>query len=200
MSEAVVKEEMQEQTQSPAEDSVKMVAVRNSLSSGTRTVARGENGRFARSRARLDKELKLTERVEDDIRSLLTKPAIDDEGKPLLDEKGNKIPLHIAVAKHLLSVAMKLDDPKALGGAAKMLETVMTRGLGKPTDSAVTRDALVHSGVRVVVIPVPDNLMHPEPIEEKPKEQLKPPSWTEAEVVSTNPRKNSDTIMDSDEK
>jgi hypothetical protein len=183
--------------QTPEQESnVKIVPVRNSLASGTRMVARGENGRFARSRARLDKELRVTEKVEDDLRALLTKPATDAEGKPKVDAKGKTIPLHIAVAEHLLNMALTLKDEKAIGAAGKTLESIMTRGLGKPSDSAVTREALKTQGISVIVIPVPDNLMHPEPVQEKPREVLKPPSWAKAEVVSTNPKKNSDTISE----
>jgi hypothetical protein len=190
MNEEVDEIKTQDTTQQKPE--VKLVPVRNSLSSGTRIVARGGNGRFAKARRKLDNDLKTTERVERDIRALLIGPAKDEEGNVIKDANGKPVPLHIKVAEHLLSVALKLDDPKALGGAAKMLESIMARGLGKVSDSAVTRDALQNSRVRVVILTPPAGL--PVVHEDKPKELLKSPSWAKAEVVKENEATNVDKI------
>ena len=186
MEEQAIKENRETQETTQQEHGVKLVPVRNSLSSGTRIVARGENGRFARSRKKLEQDLKITERVENDLKALITRPASDAEGKPILDTNGKPVPLHVAVAEKLLTMMLELKDEKAIGAAGKTLESILTRAIGKPSDSAVTRDALQHSGVRVVVIEAPKGL----PVEEdKPKEILIAPSW-----VQTNPAKNADDV------
>jgi len=186
MEEQAIKENRETQETTQQEHGVKLVPVRNSLSSGTRIVARGENGRFARSRKKLEQDLKITERVENDLKALITRPATDAEGKPILDTNGKPVPLHVAVAEKLLTMMLELKDEKAIGAAGKTLESILTRAIGKPSDSAVTRDALQHSGVRVVVIEAPKGL----PVEEdKPKEILIAPSW-----VQTNPAKNADDV------
>lgn len=186
MSEIVAKEikEGTQESQSPAEG-VQLVPVRNSLSSGTRLVARGENGRFARSKKRLEKELRTVEKVEDDLKALVTRPATDAEGKPILDKGGKPVPLHVAVAEKLLNMMLNLSEEKAIGAAGKTLESILTRALGKPSDSPVTRDALTNRGITVVLVPTPEGL----PVVKEEATQKAPlvPSW-----IRTNPATNKD--------
>ena len=186
--------EEQGQTQQADQKSIVPAVVRNSTSSGTRVLARDtSSGRFARSRKKLDEDLKTTERIERDLRTLVTRPATDAEGKPIVDKDGKPVPTHIAVAEHLLKMMLELKDEKAIGAAGKTLESILTRAIGKPSDSAVTRDALQHSGVRVAVLQVPEGL--PESKEEKRK-PLPAPAFAKAEVVSENPAQNSDQITE----
>ena len=103
------------------------------------------------------------------------------------------MPLHVAVAEKLLNMMLTLKDEKAIGAAGKTLESILTRAIGKPSDSAVTRDALQHSGVRVVVLQAPAGL----PVtEEEVRKPLLKPVWAKAEVVSENPAQNSDKVTE----
>lgn len=180
----------QESIQQEPEGKIEMV--RKSIGSGQREIVRATSGRFARSRKKLDRDLQVTEKIENELKALVTRPATDSEGKPIVDKNGKPVPLHIAVAEKLLNMMLELKDEKAIGAAGKTLESILTRAIGKPSDSAVTRDALQHSGIRVVVIPAIPGLPHEE---EKPMEALKPPpEWLNAETVSVNEPTNRDVI------
>jgi hypothetical protein len=87
-------------------------------------------------------------------------------------------------------MALTLDEPKAIGAAGKTLESIMTRAMGKPSDSAVTREALKTNGITIVVIPSPEGVATMPEKQEPPKA----PSFAKAEVMSTNPPTNSDSV------
>lgn len=180
------------QQQAQGEPEGKIEIVKNSWGSGQREIVRAASGKFTARRKKLERDLQVTEKIENDLKALVTRPAVDSEGKPILDKNNKPVPLHIAVAERLLKMMLELKDEKAIGAAGKTLESILTRAIGKPSDSAVTRDALQHSGIRVVVIPAIPGLPHEE---EKPVETLKPPpEWLNAETVSVNEPTNRDVI------
>lgn len=73
------------------------------------------------------------------------------------------------------------NDPKSMMAAVKAFEVLRTSALGKPASSEQDLDRITTQPVKVVVIQAPQ-LMHPDVIEEKPKEILTP-TW-----VETNPK------------
>lgn len=88
---------------------------------------------------------------------------------------------------NILRIAQNSDnDPKAMMAAVKAFEILRTSALGKPAPSEQELDKLTTQPVRVVVIQAPQ-LMHPEVVEEKTKETLRP-SFAEVVDVQTNPK------------
>jgi len=191
MNETVDEVKNQETTQE--QNSIIPAVVRNSTSSGKRTIMRDTaSGRFAKTRSKLDNQLKGSEKLEREIQNILDSPALDAEGKPLVDPKTKKaIPLHQAVERNLLQLCATSSDPKILSGASKLLDVLYTRAHGRAKDSPTNRDALSRSAVQVVVITNPDLPV----AEEETKEPLSAPSW----VVTENPAQNLDRIEDDQE-
>ena len=72
-------------------------------------------------------------------------------------------------------------DPKAMMAAVKAFEVIRQSALGKYATAEQDLDRITTQPVKVVVIQAPQ-LMHPDVIEEKPKEILVP-AW-----VETNPK------------
>jgi hypothetical protein len=118
-------------------------------------------------------------------------PVSPKYGKPLLDSKGQKISLHVAVEQNLLELCRTSKDPKILSGAAKLLDILFTRAHGRAKDSPVNRDALVQSEITTVFVAFPAGVPKAEE-----KSVIKPvaPSW----VVSTDKSQGKDVITDAE--
>ena len=76
-------------------------------------------------------------------------------------------------------------DAKFAMAAVQAAKELMLRVAGKPSASDEEMDALKHSGIQIVMVPLPE-LMHPEPVEEKKSRPVLKPSFIDAEIVSTN--------------
>jgi hypothetical protein len=155
--------------------------VRNSISIGKREVTRDiASGRFAKSAKKREQDLVKSERSQDRLRDLLSKP-----------RQGKKKPLEIELAEKLADNILTSTN-EDLSGAAKAYEILQTRAWGRPAPSEQEKDALTRAGVRVVVLQAPDL---PVVVEEERKPLLKP-LWAKAEVVSENPPKHRDVPED----
>jgi hypothetical protein len=142
---------------------------------GVREMLRSDKGHFVKKPKPLIPTIEFTRR----IRKILYSPS-KEKGKEGLSECD-------VATLNMLRIAQNPDsDPKAMMAAAKAYEILMRRGLGKEDPSEQELDKLTHQAVKVVVIQAPQ-LMHPEIIEEKPKELLKP-SFAEVLDVHTNPK------------
>lgn len=89
---------------------------------------------------------------------------------------------------NLVRIAQNEDsDPKAMMAAVKAFEVIRQSALGKYAPSDQELDRLKTQDVKVVVIQAPQ-LMHPDIIEEQPKQLKDKPSFADVEVISTNPK------------
>lgn len=193
-----------------AEDEVKpedgqVCVVKNSLSEGVHTAIRGADGKFKKSRNKIEAEVRETEKIQRDLKALLARPAKNEKGEAILGHDGKPIAVHLAAAQRLLEMVANLKDERAIGSAAKALESIMTRAFGPPPDNAQTRESLLYGGIRVVVLTQPDvHVVTPE--EEKAEEERKKqlaqgPSWVRGELVEQNHATNKDVIEEeSDER
>jgi hypothetical protein len=95
---------------------------------------------------------------------------------------------HEVAFRHVVRIAQGegSGDPKADMASVKAYEVAMRRALGKEDPSERELDKLTTQDIKTVLIVAPQ-LMHPEIIEEKPKELLKP-SFAEVLDVHTNPK------------
>jgi hypothetical protein len=141
----------------------------------TREVLKNAKGQFVKKPKPLIPTIEFTRRE----RKKLYSPS-KDKGKEGLTE-------HDVAFLNMLRIAQNEDsDPKAMMAAVKAYEILMRRALGKEAPSEQELDKLTSQAVKVVVIQAPQ-LMHPEIIEEKPQEVLKP-SFAEVLDVHTNPK------------
>jgi hypothetical protein len=76
-------------------------------------------------------------------------------------------------------------DPKAMSASTKAAEFLIQYGIGKAPSHPTELAALQKAGVHIVIVPAPQ-LMHPEPIEETPRAELKP-SFIEGEFTTNDP-------------
>jgi hypothetical protein len=76
-------------------------------------------------------------------------------------------------------------DAKAMMAAVKAFEALWLRAYGKPALSDDEKEALKHSGVKIVIVQ-PPTLMNPNVLEESTEEKKTQPSFVDAEVIQQN--------------
>jgi hypothetical protein len=146
---------------------------------------RGEGGKFVRKPKAMPSSREFT-RV---TRNYMLAMEADSNGKITKGSQSKyqmMVENMICIARGVPTILPNGDtierDAKEDMAAAQAFKVLTERGLGTPPKSDEEMEALKTAGVTVVVIPAP-NLMHPEVIEEKPKEKLKP-AFIDAEIVT----------------
>jgi hypothetical protein len=153
---------------------VTSITVRNRDGS-FRTMNKDEKGHFIKKARPLPSALEVTRTM----RKFLEKtPAGQTESRIL------RITENIADIADCRELDPKtgLRDPKMAMASVKAFEALWLRAYGKPSLSDDEKDALKHSGVKIVIVEAPTCL----PAAEEPKEEKKQPSFAEAEVVQQN--------------